>query len=449
MGSQGHSVAVAAGHLGMPATIVVPERTPLQRRSTLERSGAKVIVHGKSLSDAQMLAESMADEDASLTLLHPHDDERVIAGQATVGLELVRQHGASMSSPGAQLDAVFVCVGGGSLLAGVAAAIKQIMPSTKVIGVEPADSDVMNKSLLGGHRVALPEPGHFVDGAAVRQIGPEVFRVCNELVDDLITVSNDEICAAVRDCFEDTRAMLEPAGAISVAGAKKYLAQVPLNADGSRGNYVAISSDASNIEFGILRFIAERAAIGEQKEALFALECADDSGMFHEMYAAVQPRLVTEFVYRHTPANDKALIYMALERPDDAPPSSVQAEAEHVIGALRKINVEAMDITGNELAKTHARYLAGGRPGAIPGEKLIRFEFPETPGALAAWLVNLRPSWFLTLLHYRNHGGQVGKVLAGVRVPEGDEADFEKVLADTGYTFFDETDNPVFTKFMR
>ena len=449
VGSQGHSVAVAAGHLGMGATIVVPERTPLQRRHTLERAGAKVIVHGKSLSDAQMLAESMADEDASLTLLRPHDDERVIAGQATVGLELVRQHGASIGSPGAQLDAVIVCVGGGSLLAGVAAAIKQIMPLTKVIGVEPADSDVMNKSLLGGHRVALPEPGHFVDGAAVRQIGPEVFRVCNELVDDLITVSNDEICAAVRDCFEDTRAMLEPAGAISVAGAKKYLAQQPLNADGSRGNYVAISSDASNIEFGILRFIAERASIGEQKEALFALECDDDSGMFHEMYAAVQPRLVTEFVYRHTPTSDKALIYMALERPDDAPPSSVQAEAEQVIGALAKINVEATDVTSNELAKTHARYLAGGRPGAIPGEKLIRFEFPETPGALAAWLINLKPSWFLTLLHYRNHGGQVGKVLAGVRVPEGEEAAFEKVLADTGYTFFDETNNPVFMKFMR
>jgi len=452
VGSQGHSVAVAAGHLGMSATVVMPERTPVQRQKAIERAGGRVIVHGKTLSDAQMLAESMSDEDTTLTLLHPHDDERVIAGQATVGLELVRQHGAAMvagPSEHGHLDAIFVCVGGGSLLAGIAAAIKQVMPGTKVIGVEPEDSDVLHRSLLSGHRVSLPEPGHFVDGAAVRQIGPEVFRVCNELVDDIVTVSNDEICAAVRDCFDDTRAMLEPAGAISVAGVKKYLAAAPLGADGSKGNYIAVSSDASNIEFGILRFIAERASIGEQKEALFALECSDDSGKFNDMYRAVQPRLVTEFVYRHTPEKEKALVYMALERPDDAPASSVAQEAEHVISSLKEIGVVAMDITGNELAKTHARYLNGGRPGAIEGEKLIRFEFPEKPGALAAFLDNLRPSWYLTLLHYRNHGGQVGKVLAGVKVPAGEEADFDRVLEDTGYTFIDETTNPVFEKFMR
>merc|ERR1719199_392137 len=346
------------------------------------------------------------------------------------------------------LDAIFVPCGGGSLLAGVAAAVKQIMPGTKVIGVEPSDSDVLNRSLLSGHRVSLPEPGHFVDGAAVREIGPEVFRVCNELVDDLVTVSNDEICAAVRDCFEDTRAMLEPAGAISIAGVKKYLASRPLNADGSKGNYIAISSDASNIEFGILRFIADRASIGEQTEALFALETSDDHGSFQRMYNAVQPRLVTEFVYRHTPHKDKALIYMALERPEGTS-AGHEEESRQVIRSLAEIDVAATDITGDDLAKTHARYLAGGRPGAIPGERIIRFEFPETPGALASFLNQLRSDWYITLLHYRNHGGQVGKVLAGVRVPPGQESDFSKVLDDTGYTFFDETTNPVFEKFMR
>jgi len=330
----------------------------------------------------------------------------------------------------------------------VAAAVKQIMPTTKVIGVEPSDSDVLNRSLLSGHRVSLPEPGHFVDGAAVAQIGPEVFRVCNELVDDLVTVSNDEICAAVRDCFEDSRAMLEPAGAISIAGAKKYLASLPMRADGSKGNFVAISSDASNIEFGILRFIADRASIGEHTEALFALETSDDHGSFQRMYNAVQPRLVTEFVYRHTPHKDKALIYMALEQPEGFTANQAD-ESRQVIESLAAIEVEATDITGNDLAKTHARYLAGGRPGPIPGERIIRFEFPETPGALASFLQQLRSDWYITLLHYRNHGGQVGKVLAGVRVPPGEESDFSKVLDDTGYTFFDETNNPVFEKFMR
>jgi len=463
VGSQGHSAAVAASRLGMKCTIVMPERTPVVRRRTVEHLGATVIVHGKNLADAQLLAESMADEAGSeYTLIRPHDDERVIAGQATVGLEVVRQHGQAMVSglptsfsgaaaaEHAHLDAIFVCVGGGSLLAGVAAAVKQIMPGTKVIGVEPSDYDVLNRSLLSGHRVTLPEPGHFVDGAAVREIGPEVFRVCNELVDDLVTVSNDEICAAVRDCFEDTRAMLEPAGAISVAGLKKYLAARPAKADGSKGNFIAISSDASNIEFDILRFIADRASIGEQTESLFALEVKDQPGTFLRMYSAVQPRLVTEFVYRHTPNKEKALIYMALERadPEDRERSAAK-ENEQIMTSLREIDVEATDITGDDLAKTHARYLAGGRPGEIQGERIIRFEFPETPGALASFLRQLRSEWFITLLHYRNHGGQVGKVLAGVRVPDGDEAAFEKVLDDTGYTFFDETHNLVFEKFMR
>lgn len=242
--------------------------------------------------------------------------------------------------------------------------------------------------------------------------------------------------------------MLEPAGAISIAGAKKYIASLPTRADGSKGNFVAISSDASNIEFGILRFIADRASIGEQTEALFALETSDEHGSFKRMYDAVQPRLVTEFVYRHTPHKDKALIYMALEQPEGKASTRAE-ESRQVVESLAAIEVDATDITGNDLAKTHARYLAGGRPGAIPGERIIRFEFPETPGALASFLNQLRSDWYITLLHYRNHGGQVGKVLAGVRVPPGQESDFSKVLDDTGYTFFDETTNPVFEKFMR
>jgi len=324
--------------------------------------------------------------------------------------------------------------------------IKQITPRVKVIGVEAEGADLLARSLLNGHTMTAPEPDAFVDGASVTQLGAEVFRLCNELVDDMVTVSQDEICAAVRDCFEDTRAMLEPAGAIAVAGLKKYVDKVPVREDGTRGNYVVISSDASNIEFDILRFIAERAHIGEQKEKVFALRMPDRAGMFRDMYNAVQPRLVTEFVYRHSPQHNDALVYMAIERAE----SEVHDyDVQGVIDSLTPLGVKIMDVTGDEMSKTHARYLGGGRPGELEGERLIRFEFPETPGALAKFLGSLKPDWYLTLLHYRNHGGQVGKVLAGVQVPKGEHDKFTSVIQGLDYTFADETENPVFTDFMR
>ena len=459
VGSRGHAVAYAASELGLRATVVMPVATPSPRRAAIERFGASVVVHGSSLAEAADFAKGVAAGAGTTVhvqtlLTPPHDDPLVIAGQATAGYELLRQHGTEMAkkhSPASQLppqlDAVFVPVGGGSLIAGVAVTVKALSPTTKVIGVEPEDFDVLRQSLNTGHRVSLTEPPHFVDGAAVQCVGPEVFRLCNELVDDVVTVSNDEICAAVRDCFEDTRAMLEPAGAMSVAGMKKYLAARPADAEtGAKGTHVAILSDSSNIEFDIFRFIAERAAIGEQKEALFALHAPDESGMFYKMYQAVQPRLVTEFVYRHAP--DKvATVFMSIERADELRP--ISEEVDDVIKGLADVRVKAVDITGNELAKTHARYLAGSRPGVIDGERLIRFEFPETAGALDRFLQGLRDDWFLTLLHYRNHGGQVGKVLAGVRVPAEGQAPFYEMLDALGCTYYDETENRVFTDYMR
>jgi len=458
VGSQGHSMASAAAALGMDATVVMPERTPIKRRQAIERQGAKVIIHGKGLTDAKDEAIRLAEQDGSLTLVQPHEDSYVIAGQATAGLEVVRQIGPALESlegsPGStttkdgsrELDAIFVTAGGSSLLAGIAAVVKAIAPRVKVIGVEAEGADLLHRSLLTGYTLSQSEPDAFVDGASVTQLGAEVFRLCNELVDDVVLVSQDEICAGVRDTFEDTRAMLEPAGAIAVAGLKKYVDNLPARESGSKGNFVVISSDASNIEFDILRFIAERAHIGEQKEKVFALRMPDRSGMFRDMYNAVQPRLVTEFVYRHSPGHNDALVYMAIER---AEYEQRDYDVQGVIDALSPLGVLAKDVTGDEMAKTHARYLGGGRPGELPGERLIRFEFPETPGALAKFLNSLEPKWYLTLLHYRNHGGQVGKVLAGVQVPEDQQEKFLSVVEGLEYTFFDETDNPVFTDFMR
>lgn len=395
VGSQGMSVACAAAALGIEATIVMPERTPIKRRDAIARAGAQVVIHGRSLKDAMAEAIRLSEGTPEMSFLQPHDDAHVIAGHATAGLELVKQAGAALEGSNAeQLDAVYVVAGGSSLLAGVAAVMKAIMPSTKVIGVEPETADLLHRSLLTGHCLTAPEPAHFVDGAAVTQLGPEVFRLCNELVDDVVTVSNDEICAAVRDCFEDTRAMLEPAGAIAVAGLKKHLNAMPVGPSGSKGNYVVFSSDASNIEFDVLRFIAERAAIGEQKEKLFALRMPDRAGMFKDMYNAVQPRRVTEFTFRHSPAHEDALVYMAIERADS---ETHDYDVASVVESLESLGVRTLDITGDEMAKTHSRYLGGGRPGDMPGEKVIRFEFPETPGALANFLNSLEEDWFLTM----------------------------------------------------
>mmetsp|Transcript_46737 Transcript_46737/g.150632 ORF Transcript_46737/g.150632 Transcript_46737/m.150632 type:complete len:618 (-) Transcript_46737:60-1913(-) len=486
VGGQGHSLAVAASALGMQATIVLPERTPRQRRSQIERAGANVVIHGSGLEDAKREAQRLAREDGGAVFCHLHDDVRVISGNATCGLEIVRQHSAALDplmqqkralsrtgrfsngiaphamrgaaeavaranghlppGTGQSLDAIFVCTGGGSLIAGVAAIVKQLMPGTKVIGVEPEENNLMQRSLLAGHRPKLSEPSHFVDGAAVQQLGSEVFRLCDSLVDDVVTVSTDEICAAVRDCFEDTRAMLEPAGAISVAGLKRWLATRPAAAGGaSRGNYVVISSDASCIEFDILRFISERASYGEQTERLYALKMPDRSGMFYEVYKAVQPRWVTEFIFRHEPSKD-AVVYMSLERPTTQ--ESAEEDSRALLDDLRKIEVHGSDVTANEMAKTHARYLAGARPGEMAGERLIRFEFPEHSGSLAAFLSALTPDMFLTLLHYRNHGGQVGKVLAGVKMPANKHGDFDAMLDGLGVTYFDETENEVFKEYM-
>jgi threonine dehydratase len=449
VGSQGLSAAVAARELGMQATVVMPERTPSKRQAAIERAGGTVIIAGDNLSEAAEKAREHVAESKERRLVPVHDDPYVIAGNATVGLEIVKQARSIEAATGGELDAIFVVAGGSSLLAGVSSVVKNIMPRTKVVGVEAESADLLHRSLLTGHTMSVPEPAHFVDGASVKQLGGEVFRLCNELVDDMVLVSDDEICAAVRDAFEDTRAVLEPAGAVAIAGIKKYVDALPTPANaGSKGNYVVISSDASNIEFNILRFIAERAAIGEQREKLFALRMPDRGGMFYDMYKAVQPRVVSEFVYRHSPIHNDALVYMALEDTSEGRTDS-KAFAADVAQSMEPLGVYTLDVTGDEMAKNHARHLAGGRPGVLPGEVILRFEFPENAGALHNFLASLRKDWFLTMLHYRNHGGQVGKVLAGVQLPQGEEAALYEMVTELGHTFVDETENKLYLDFMR
>ena len=450
VGSQGHSVAVAARALGIPVTVVMPERAPLKRRLAIERAGARVVIAGKTLADSEAHAEELVATDERLTLVQPHDDPQVIAGQATAALEVIKQIGPALEiteGGSGRLDAIFVVAGGSSLLAGIAAVMKAVMPGTKVIGVEAESADLLHRSLLSGHRLSVPEPAHFVDGASVRQLGPEVFRLCNELVDDIVVVNDDEICAAVRDAFEDTRAVLEPAGAVAIAGLKKYVDAMPtLAGTASKGNFVAVSSDASNIEFDILRFIAERSTIGDSREKLFAMRMPDRTGMFFDMYKAVQPHHVTEFVYRHSPVHDDALVYMSIEQAENVAGDF----SDEVMTNLQPLGVHVRDITADEMGKSHAKNLAGGRPGAIKGERTIRIEFPESgSGALYEFLSSLRKDWYLTMLHYRNQGGQVGKVLAGVRVPDGEDAAFDRLLDSLGCTYYDETNNPIYLEFMR
>jgi len=426
-GNHAQGVALAARKLGCHALIVMPVTTPEIKVSAVERHGADVVLHGDSYDDAYHHARGLADKSGA-TFVHPYDDLDVIAGQGTVGKEILDE------TPG-ELHAIFVPVGGGGLAAGVAAYVKAVRPEVKVIGVQPVDSDAMRRSIEAGKPVALEHAGGFADGVAVKRVGEHSFRLCREFLDEIVTVSLDDICAAIKDVFEDTRSILEPAGALSVAGLKAWTEQTGRSGD----RLVAVTSGA-NVNFERLRFVAERAEVGERREAILAVTIPETPGSFRSFCRLLGPRNVTEFNYRYSDPK-VAHVFVSLR-------VSGLDEAEAVVNALREAGLEAIDLTDNEIAKLHVRHLVGGRAMGLPDERLFRFEFPERPGALLRFLDQMNAGWNITLFHYRNLGADYGSVLAGIQVPPSTRAAFTALLADIGYDHADETHNPAAALFL-
>ena len=411
----------------------MPSGTPSIKHLNVSRLGGSVVLHGADFDSAKEEAHRL-EKLHGLTNIPPFDDPYVIAGQGTIGMEILRQTNLQ------DLEAVFCCVGGGGLIGGIGVYIKRIAPHVKIIGVEAYDANAMVQSLRQGKRVVLQDVGLFADGAAVKTVGEETFRVCTEVVDQIIEVSTDEICAAMKDVFEDTRSIVEPAGALALAGLKKYVAKSP-SPNESR-SLVAIASGA-NMNFDRLRFVAERAALGEQKEALLSVTVPERPGAFAELIHHVLPSAVTEFSYRYaTASHGNIFIGITINA------SSRTAELANLMARLHTAGMAATDLSGDELAKSHIRYLVGGRSSA-ENEKLYMFQFPERPGALIKFLTTLRPGQNISLFHYRNHGGDVASILAGIQCPEEERGELEGFLRDLGYPFTECTESETYKMFLR
>ena len=427
-GNHAQGVALAAQKLGVRAVIVMPRTTPAIKVDACRARGAEVVLHGDAFDEA--LGHAREREAAEgLTFLHPFDDPDVIAGQGTIGMEILTHH----SGP---IEAIFVPVGGGGLAAGISTFVKYLRPETKVIGVEPDDAACMKAALDAGELVMLPTVGLFADGVAVRQAGAETFRLCRENLDGVITVDTDAMCAAVKDVFDDTRAVSEPSGALAVAGAKLY---AELNPD-STGTLVAISSGA-NLNFDRLRHIAERAEIGEQREILLGVTIPEKPGAYRAFIQTLGSRAITEFNYRKAATAD-ARIFVGINLSGGAP------EKHALLSSLKEAGYPVADMSDNEMAKVHIRYMVGGRAPGLADERIYRFQFPERPGALMKFLDRLGDGFDITLFHYRNHGADYGRVLAGIDVPELERRRFDAVLADLDYPCTDETDNPAYRMFL-
>lgn len=433
IGNHAQGVAYSARVLKIPATIVMPSGTPSIKHLNVSRMGGCVVLRGEDFDSAKDEAYRL-EKLHGLTNIPPFDDPYVIAGQGTIGMEILRQTNLQ------DLEAVFCCVGGGGLIAGIGVYIKRIAPHVKIIGVEACDANAMVQSLKLKKRVSLKDVGLFADGAAVKTVGEETFRLCMNVVDEIIEVTTDEICAAIKDVFEDTRSILEPAGALSLAGLKKYAIR-NLSPNERRG-LVAIASGA-NMNFDRLRFVTERAALGEQKEALLSVNIPEKPGSFAELIKAVVPHAVTEFSYRYA-REESANILMGMA----VTPSSRASDLTTLIHRLARDGMTATDLSDDELAKSHIRYLVGGRSG-VPDERLYMFEFPERPGALFKFLTNLRSGQNITLFHYRNHGGDLGKVLAGIQCPVDQKVELEGFLTKLGYPFTDCTESASYRMFLR
>jgi threonine dehydratase len=387
-----------------------------------------VVLHGDSYSDAAGHAQ-LLEKEQGLTFVHPFDDPDVIAGQGTIAMEILRQH----QGP---IDAVFVAIGGGGLVSGVAAYIKSVRPEIKVIGVQTTDSDAMARSVAAGKRVTLSDVGLFSDGTAVKLVGEETFRVARDLVDEFLIVDTDDVCAAIKDVFQDTRSILEPAGALGVAAVKQYVERE----DCKGRTFVAITCGA-NMNFDRLRFVAERAEVGEDREALFAVTIPEERGSFKRFCALIGPRSVTEFNYRISDAR-QAHVFVGIA-------TNNRAESIKLLRTFERHGFAALDLTDDELAKQHLRHMVGGRTELAQDERLYRFIFPERPGALMRFLSNMHPEWNISLFHYRNQGADYGRILVGVQVPKSDNRAFRDFLDSLAYPCEDETDNPVYRLFLR
>jgi len=427
-GNHAQGVACSAQKLGLRAVIVMPRTTPSIKVDAVRARGAEVVLVGDSYSDAQAHCDRLAVE-LGLTFIHPFDDPLVIAGQGTVGDEIVRHR------QGEALHAVFVPVGGGGLLAGVAGYIKAVLPDVRIVGVEPFESDAMYRSLAAGYRVTLDHVGIFADGVAVRTVGAHTFAIAQIAVDEVVRVSNDEMCAAIKDIFDDTRTVMEPAGALAVAGLKRWVAERGC-ADQS---LVAVLSGA-NMNFDRLRFVAERAELGEEREALFAVTIPERPGAYRDFCLALGQRIVTEFNYRLN-GRQEAHIFVGVGVDSRKDAASLAAE-------LNARGYETLDLTDNEMAKLHVRHMVGGAAPDVKCERLYRFEFPERPGALTKFLDTLGGRWNISLFHYRNHGADFGRVLVGFEVPDDQEGPFGLFLEKLGYPYQREVDNPAYKRFL-
>ena len=426
-GNHAQGVALSAQKLGCRAVIVMPTTTPQIKVNAVKSRGGEVVLFGDSYSDAYLHALEL-EKSEGLTFVHPYDDPEVIAGQGTIAMEILNEH----PEP---IEAIFCCVGGGGLLAGIAAYVKALRPEIKVIGVEANDADAMTQSLKAGKRLMLDQVGLFADGAAVKQVGEHTFKLCQEYVDEMILVDNDAICAGIKDVFEDTRSILEPAGALAVAGMKEYIKRN--NVHGK--TFVGIASGA-NMNFDRLRFVAERAEIGEKREAVLAVTIPEKPGSFKTFCRLLSGRSITEFNYRYSDPKF-AHIFVGI-----AMSNAQQATA--LVEMLQAHDLPALDLTDNEVAKLHLRHLVGGHAPQAKNEVLYRFEFPEKPGALMNFLDTMGHDWNISLFHYRNHGADYGRVLVGMQVPPEDRAAFATFLEQLGYPYWDESSNPAYQLFL-
>ncbi len=431
-GNHAQGVALSAKTLGCRAVIVMPTTTPALKIEAVRARGGEVVLSGESYSDAYQHALHL-EKKQKLTFVHPFDDPEVIAGQGTIAMEILRQHAGP-------IHAVFVAIGGGGLIGGIGAYIKAVRPDIKVIGVQTTDSDAMARSLKAGRRVVLNDVGLFSDGTAVKQVGEETFRLAKQVVDEIVLVDTDDVCAAIKDVFTDTRSILEPAGALAVAGAKAYLARASKARQPLRDETLVAIACGANMNFDRLRFVAERAEVGEAHEAVFAVTIPEERGSFKRFCQLVGARAVTEFNYRISDEKE-AYVFVGLQVAD-------RDEPEKICKLFKKQGFKTIDLTQDELAKLHIRHLVGGKSALARNEILYRFEFPERPGALMRFLDSMAPNWNISLFHYRSQGGDVGRVLVGLQVPKAEMKNFRAFLSTLGYRAWDESENPAYKLFL-
>ncbi|HED36090.1 MAG TPA: threonine ammonia-lyase, biosynthetic [Gammaproteobacteria bacterium] len=427
-GNHAQGLALAASQLGVKATIVMPKTTPRIKVDSVRSYGAKIVLVGDNYDEAAAHANKLVEKEG-LHYIHPYDDPDVIAGQGTVAVEILRQHPED-------IDAIFIPVGGGGLIAGMAAYIKYLRPEIKVIAVEPADAACFAAAMEKNRRVVLNQVGLFADGVAVKQIGSETWRVARQLVDEAITVSTDEICAAIKDVFDDTRSIMEPAGALGVAGIKKYIAQK--QAEGQ--TLIAINSGA-NMNFDRLRHVSERAELGEHREGLIGVTIAEEPGSFLRFCRLIGKKGITEFNYRYSDSS-RAHVFAGIQLAEGP------AELDELVDKLTAKGYPVLSMSENEMAKLHVRHMVGGHANQIENEVLYRFEFPERPGALMDFLAQIGRRWNISLFHYRNHGAAYGRVLVGLQIPAGERREIKKFLDELGYSWWDESENAAYRMFL-